>query len=151
MPAPLEAGRRIALRYIRATPAGWRIAMPRYVIVVETDATSTGIWVPDMPGCTTMGKTVDEALANLNEALELWSEGQELPEARDVAEIRRLPDVVADLEAGAVLMLVPFLRESANISLDAGLLDDIDAAARLAGLSRSAYLASAAREKMRAG
>src|SRR5688500_2423155 len=91
---------------------GWRIELPRYAIVVETDAPSTGIWVPERPGCTTMGKTIDEALANLAEAMELWSEGRQLPKARGVAEIRRLPDVAADLEAGAVLMLVPFLRES---------------------------------------
>jgi hypothetical protein len=109
-----------------------------------------------MPGCTTMGKTVDQALSNLAEAMELWNEGRELPAARTVAEIMRDPDVATDLKSGAVLMLVPFLREGgrlkrANISLEAGLLNDIDEAARRAGLARSAYLASAAREKMQAG
>ena len=36
----------------------------------------------------------------------------------------------------------------ANLSLDAGLLEAIDAAAERRGLTRSAFLASAAREKV---
>ena len=36
----------------------------------------------------------------------------------------------------------------ANLSLDAGLLDPIDEAAERRGLTRSAFLASAAREKI---
>ncbi len=36
----------------------------------------------------------------------------------------------------------------ANLSLDAGLLDAIDEAAKRRGLTRSAFLASAAREKI---
>jgi metal-responsive CopG/Arc/MetJ family transcriptional regulator len=36
----------------------------------------------------------------------------------------------------------------ANLSLDAGLLDAIDEAAKAHGLTRSAFLASAAREKI---
>ena len=38
----------------------------------------------------------------------------------------------------------------ANISLDQGLLDAIDVAGKRAGLTRSAFLASAAREKIAA-
>jgi metal-responsive CopG/Arc/MetJ family transcriptional regulator len=39
----------------------------------------------------------------------------------------------------------------ANLSLDAGLLDAIDEAARKRGLTRSGFLATAAREKIAAG
>jgi metal-responsive CopG/Arc/MetJ family transcriptional regulator len=39
----------------------------------------------------------------------------------------------------------------ANISLDQGLLDAVDAAAKRSGLTRSGFLASAAREKIEAG
>lgn len=39
----------------------------------------------------------------------------------------------------------------ANVSLDAALLEAIDTAAKQRGLSRSAFLASAAREKIMAG
>ncbi len=49
--------------------------------------------------------------------------------------------------------MIPLLLDSgrtvrANISLDAALLDAIAAAARERGLSRSAFLASAARDKI---
>jgi metal-responsive CopG/Arc/MetJ family transcriptional regulator len=50
---------------------------------------------------------------------------------------------------------IPLLRESgrpvrANVSIDAGLLETIDEAAGRLGLTRSAFLASAAREKIKA-
>ena len=51
---------------------------------------------------------------------------------------------------------IPLLRETgklarANISLDAGLLADIDEAAARRGVTRSAFLAAAAREKIKEG
>ena len=51
------------------------------------------------------------------------------------------------------LALVPLVRDSgrpvkANLSLDAGLLEAIDDAARAIGLTRSAFLVSAARDKI---
>jgi HicB_like antitoxin of bacterial toxin-antitoxin system len=53
-------------------------------------------------------------------------------------------------------VMVPLLLDSgrtvrANISLDAALLEAIDAAAKERGLSRSAFLASAARDKIMTG
>ena len=52
--------------------------------------------------------------------------------------------------------MVPLLLDTgrlarANISIDAGRLADIDEAARLRGVTRSAFLAAAAREKIKAG
>ena len=63
------------------------------------------------------------------------------------------PDVAATLAEGGVFVLVPLLIESgrsvkANISLDRGLLDAIDEAAKRVGVTRSSFLASAAREKI---
>jgi HicB-like antitoxin of HicAB toxin-antitoxin system len=60
------------------------------------------------------------------------------------------------LAEGAVLAVVPLLFESgksvrANISLDAGTLQAIDAEAAAHGLTRSAFIASAALEKIRRG
>jgi len=54
-----------------------------------------------------------------------------------------------------VFFVVPLVLESgrpvkANISLDRGLLEAIDAAAKRIGLTRSAFLASAARDKIAA-
>jgi len=52
--------------------------------------------------------------------------------------------------------MIPLLLDSgrsvrANVSFDAALLEAIDAAAKQRGLSRSAFLASAARGKIMAG
>jgi hypothetical protein len=65
--------------------------------------------------------------------------------------------VRAALAAGnAALLLVPVLRDAsrparANISLDAGTLEAIDEASREHGLTRSAFIASATREKIERG
>jgi hypothetical protein len=63
------------------------------------------------------------------------------------------PEVAAALAQGAALAIVPLVLDAgraakANVSLDAGLLAAIDEAAAARGLTRSAFLASAAREKI---
>ena len=60
--------------------------------------------------------------------------------------------MAASVETGAVLFAVPLLADAGrtvrlNISLDKALVDRIDAAAAR-GLTRSAFLAQAAREKI---
>ncbi len=69
-----------------------------------------------------------------------------------------LTEIVASGEIGESerAVMIPLLLDSgrtvrANVSLDAALLDAIDAAAKERGLSRSAFLASAAREKIMVG
>jgi hypothetical protein len=59
------------------------------------------------------------------------------------------------LKKGAALAVVPLLIDSgrsvkANLSLDTGLLAAIDDAAAARGLTRSAFLSTAAREKISA-
>ena len=62
----------------------------RYTVVVERDEEGQGwvVHVPALPGCLTQGKTVDEALANAQEAIELHvealvSDGEPVPEERE--------------------------------------------------------------------
>jgi len=76
-----------------------------------------------------------------------------LPPPRSVEALRADPEIAAALTEGAALAIVPLLLDSgrpvrANLSLDAGLLNAIDEAAKAHGLTRSAVLASAAREKI---
>jgi len=132
----------------------------RYVVVVDGKPGAYGMYVPDMPGCTSMGDTIAELLANAQEALQLWVEDalaskETLPKPRSIEAIRKDPDVARDLAEGGVLAVVPLVVETgrpvkANLSLDAGLLAAIDEAAAARGLTRSAFLASAAREKIAA-
>jgi len=142
--------------------------MARYIALIDGEPGGFGVVFPDCPGCTAMGATLDEALAAAAEALADWAEdvaGDEpalgpasgtrgtLPEPRSVAALRADPEVRAALAEGAALAVVPLILEAgrpvkANLSLDAGLLAAIDEAAAARGLTRSAFLASAARAKI---
>ena len=130
----------------------------RYIALVDGKAGAYGVVVPDLPGCTSAGSTTDEVLHNAVEAVRLWVEdaiddGETLPRARSAEVLRADPEIAAALAEGAALAIVPLLLDAgravrANLSLDAGLLDAIDEAAKAHGLTRSAFLASAAREKI---
>jgi predicted RNase H-like HicB family nuclease len=129
-------------------------------VVVDGKPGAYGMYVPDMPGCTSMGETIADLLSNAQEALQLWAEDavnskEGLPKPRSIEAIRKDPGVAHDLAEGGVLAVVPLVMETgrpvkANLSLDAGLLAAIDEAAAAHGLTRSAFLASAAREKIAA-
>jgi predicted RNase H-like HicB family nuclease len=133
--------------------------MTRYLAVVEEGEDAFGVYFPDAPGCTAMGGTQEEALDNATEALAEWmsdeiADGRPAPRARSYAELLKAGDY--DLGRGGAIAMVPLLLETgrlarANISLDSGLLADIDEAADRRGVTRSAFLAAAAREKIKAG
>jgi predicted RNase H-like HicB family nuclease len=127
--------------------------MSHYVALVDGTAGSFGVVFPDAPGCTAMGSTHEEALTNSVLALAEWVGQDQPPPARSIDELRADDEVREQLSEGSVFALVPLIRESgrsvrANLSIDAGLLEAIDAAAVRAGLTRSAFLTSAAREKI---
>jgi predicted RNase H-like HicB family nuclease len=59
--------------------------MKRYAVVFEKAENNWGAYVPDLPGCITTGKTLDEAKRNIHEAIELHLEsmrevGEPIPE-----------------------------------------------------------------------
>jgi predicted RNase H-like HicB family nuclease len=134
------------------------VFMARYVALVDGKQGAFGVVIPDLPGCTSGGATVDVALRNAVEAVTLWVEdahadGEKIPKPRSVEKLRHDPEVVAALAHGAIFAYVPLVFDAgrpvkANLSLDAGLLNAIDKAAARRGLTRSAFLASAAREKI---
>ena len=71
----------------------------RYPIAIEPgDATHAfGVVVPDLPGCFSAGDTLDEAVDNAKEAMELWLEtviddGGAVPEPRSITEHRADPE-----------------------------------------------------------
>jgi predicted RNase H-like HicB family nuclease len=132
--------------------------MTRYVALVDGKPGSYGLTVPDLPGCTSAAATIDEILRRATEAVRLWAEdaladGEKLPKPHSMEALRADPEVAAALAQGAALAIVPLALDAgraakANVSLDAGLLAAIDEAAAARGLTRSAFLASAAREKI---
>jgi predicted RNase H-like HicB family nuclease len=135
--------------------------MPRYIALVDGEIGAYGVAFPDAPGCTAMGATLDEALRNAGEALAEWiadeiAAGREPAPPRSADEARRDPEVAQALAEGAMLTVVPLVMDYGrptriNVSLDAGLLAAIDEAAAERKLTRSAFLSTAAREKITAG
>lgn len=133
--------------------------MSRYVAIVDGAPGAYGVSFPDAPGCTAMGDTVDEAIKAAGAALAEWSadvlaDSGAILQPRTIEELRHDEDVLAIFAEGpALFAVVPLVINSgkparANISLDTGLLQAIDDAADRLGLTRSAFLATAAREKI---
>jgi predicted RNase H-like HicB family nuclease len=49
--------------------------MRKYAIVIEQGPNNLSAYVPDLPGCITTGKTVEEVERNMREAIALHLEG----------------------------------------------------------------------------
>ena len=49
--------------------------MKKYAVVIERGPINMSAYVPDLPGCITTGKTLDEITLNIREAIELHLEG----------------------------------------------------------------------------
>ena len=121
-----------------------------------TETTAFGVVVPDLPGCFSAGDTLDKAVDNAREAIDLWCEtviedGGDVPVAKSLAEHQINPDFAGWIWA---VIEVPVERyfgpaEKLNITLPRLLLAKIDEYARAHGETRSGFLAEAARRAMR--
>ena len=118
------------------------------VIVHKDEEGAFGVTVPDFPGCFTAGDTIQEALKNVQEAIEVYMEGEETalldPSAfEDVAKSELA-------EGGAIAMVdidLSFLETKAeriNITVPKYALARIDRAAKAKGMSRSRFLVDSA-------
>ena len=122
-----------------------------YAIVHKDTESAFGVTFPDLPGCFSAADAIDDVLPNACEALELWFEDADATQPSRLDEIRDLAAV--DLAEGAFIVAVPRITRTgrqvrANISLDRGMLDAIDRAATERSLTRSAFLADAARNEI---
>jgi predicted RNase H-like HicB family nuclease len=111
---------------------------------------------PDVPGCVTGGRTHEEACLAASQALAGHVEvmdrmGAPLPRFRTLEELERDPEWAEDVKDGQsipVFLDLPGRAQRINITLEERLLARIDAAAKAAGESRSAYLANAAKARL---
>lgn len=128
--------------------------MRYYIAVVHKDEGSAfGCYFPDVPGCFSAADDMDDLVPNAVEALSLYAEDGSLPEPQPIESVRRDPQVSTDLAEGAFLIAVPLIENEAkvvraNITLERGVLNAIDQAARERKLTRSAFLAQAARHEI---
>jgi predicted RNase H-like HicB family nuclease len=128
--------------------------MRPYIALIHKDPDSDyGVSFPDLPGCATAGKTLDEARAMAVEALALHLEGL-VEDGAALPEPATLEAVMADREnRDAVAILVeppktPGKSVRINITLPADVLDDIDRHVATHGLTRSGFLARAAKKEL---
>jgi predicted RNase H-like HicB family nuclease len=123
------------------------MAMATYLGVVERGEHGFGVFFPDIPGCASAGNSLFEAMENGEEALAahielLVQEGEGIPDASS--------EVVVDddIEVASYFLAhveLPGKTVRLNITMDEGLVARIDRVAR----NRSAFLAEAARERLR--
>ena len=131
-----------------------------YVAILEGEADNWAVRIPDLKGCYGAGTSAEAALADATSAAREWAShqtmrGVEIPLPRAMREVASCPDAEFDAQTESLVMIPLLVDRSrpvrANISLDAGLLESIDQEAKRRGLTRSAFLASAAREKITQG
>ena len=48
--------------------------MTEYAVVIERSRNNYGAWVPDLDGCVSTGKTIEEVKVNIAEAIEMHIE-----------------------------------------------------------------------------
>lgn len=126
-----------------------------YALVEQEGDSAYGVAFPDLPTVFSAADEEDDVVANAIEALRLWAEDGSLPEPSSLRDIHARDDVKEALAAGAFLVRVPLIENDtrvvrANITLEAGVLQAIDEAAKARGVTRSAFLASAARKEIEA-
>jgi len=78
-------------------------------IVEEEEGKAVGVWFPDLPGCFSAGDTLDEAMLNAQEALALYADalredGQPMPPARTLTELKTDPEAADDLDVYMVAL-----------------------------------------------
>jgi predicted RNase H-like HicB family nuclease len=129
--------------------------MLNYIAVIHKEQTSDfGVSFPDFPGCVTAGKTVDEAKDMAQEALEghiaaMLDEGYSLPTPSSLEEVWQEDDYKQATVYFMVSIKLPKKEPVRfNASMDAELLFLVDAKASQFGMTRSGFLAEAARKEL---
>lgn len=116
--------------------------MTRYPALIDGEAGAYGVTFPDLPGIAAMGKTLDEALLNAEEALRDY-----VIEAEKHNEAIVAPTAIENVDTpdGCGLVSIPMIRFSgrsvrANLSLDEGVAAFIDGEAARRKMTRTAYV-----------
>ena len=126
----------------------------KYPVLIHKEAGSEyGVTLPDVPGCFTSGKSVREALKNLQEAVACYYEDENVntpPEPSNIEDLISREDLYT--EGGFWLLAdidFSFLSRKIvriNVTIPEYKLAMIDRTAKKLGMSRSAFLLRAAEE-----
>jgi predicted RNase H-like HicB family nuclease len=128
--------------------------MPHYVALIHKEPDSDyGVSFPDFPGLATAGRTLDEARAMAEEALASHVEGM-VEDGGVIPEASSLDLVMTDPATRDGVVTLISLKSAVkravrvNVTLPEDVLADIDRYAENHGLTRSGFLAHAAKRVM---
>lgn len=122
------------------------------IVIFKDPDSSYGVVAPDIPGCFSAGDTVEEALANTQDAIEsVVGDAAGIPQ--QVSTIEELQQNEAYRDAAFMLYDADFSFVQGklmrvNISAPEHTLKKIDAYAKAHGMTRSGFLLRAARKEM---
>jgi predicted RNase H-like HicB family nuclease len=125
-----------------------------YPVVIHKDEGSDyGVTVPDLPGCFSAGKTLEEALDNAKEAIlyhveGIVNDGEALPEPARIEQHKENPEYAGGLWAVVSVDLSELSGKAkrVNITVPERFLMQFDSFARKKGETRSGLFVSAAME-----
>lgn len=130
--------------------------MAHYIALIHKDEGSDyGVSFPDFPGCVSAGATLEEARAGAAEALTLHVEGmvedgEAVPTPTGLDEVMRDPDNRDGVAILVELAVAPKVVR-VNITMQDEVLRAVDRYAEAHGLTRSGFLASAAKRAIHEG
>jgi predicted RNase H-like HicB family nuclease len=131
--------------------------MPVTYALIHEENGVFGISFPDFPGAVSTGRSEEEVIRKGTEILTfhvagMIEDGDAMPVLHTLTELKKDREFRAAAK-DAVLVMIPFEMPGRavrlNISMDENLLEAVDRAAQAAGQSRSAFLAEAARKRVR--
>ena len=128
--------------------------MKFYPVVIHKDPKSAfGVTVLDIPGCFSAGDTLDDALRNVQEAVEVHLHGEEISPEPSALECwkddPKLKKAYAITLAPVDLSFMNDTTVRVNITARKSELAIVDRAAKAAHMDRSAYLVTSAIAKAR--
>ncbi|MHB8174156.1 MAG: type II toxin-antitoxin system HicB family antitoxin [Nitrospirota bacterium] len=121
------------------------------IFIFKDKNSDFGVIVPGLPGCYSAGGTLDEAIANSKEAIELHLEGL-VADGLEIPEQGKVDDYKKYLKEGGIAALVDVdisayeakSSERVNVTFPKRLLARIDKASEKLGTTRSGLLQKAA-------
>lgn len=127
-----------------------------FPVVIHKDTNSDyGVTVPDLPGCFSAGESMEEALANVKEAIECHLEGmmednEQIPVPQPISTHQTNPEYANGTWAIVEVDISKLTSKAKriNITLPERLLDKVDRYSKKHGITRSGLLARSVTEHM---
>ena len=121
------------------------------IVIIAEDEGDYGVIVPDIPGCFSVGDTIEEAITNAHEAIECHLEGMlmddlPIPTPREIEEHQNNSEYAQAIWAIASIDLAKISGKAkrVNVTIPESILSKIDSYAVQHGDTRSGFLQSAA-------